>query len=242
MSAPTAKQLARMEWGRKAIGQDLHTGGTQNRPRVSWPVQTGGWVTQDGPKDGEPCGQGLHAALTVAGMSSAHRLTESVCCVVGWLPEDVLGRDGHKVRAKRLYVSPGSVGFPTLLRTGWGTGANLTGANLYRANLSRADLTGADLSGADLYRANLTGANLSEANLSGADLYRAYLYRANLTGANLSEANLSEANLYRANLTGANLTGANLTRANLTGANADRWTRLPDGYRMDGTRIVRGTA
>lgn len=154
---PTPAQLRRMEWGRKAIGLDLTTGRYYGTP-IHWPVQTGGWVTQDGPADGEPCGVGLHAALTVCGLSLVHRLAEAIVVPVGWLPEDVLGRDGDKVRVRRLFVLPCPMSFPQVLRAGWGQGANLARSNLAGSNLSWSDLSGSNLYGSNLYGSDLYGA------------------------------------------------------------------------------------
>ena len=224
MKRPTTKQLARMQWARKAVGMD---GGTRNGFR--WPVGVGGWVSEDVPAeahDGQACGVGLHLGLTARGLSSAHCLTESMLLCVGYLPEHVVGQDGEKVRVERCWVAPGvTAGLPAVLRAGAGYGANLYGANLTGANLSRANLYAANLSGADLSGADLSGANLYGANLSGADLSGANLY-----GANLSRANLSRADLSRADLSGADLSGADLSGANLSGAYASASTVWPDGF------------
>ena len=254
--------LARMSWARKAVSMD---GTTRNGFR--WPVGVGGWVTQDVPdeaRDGSACGVGLHLGLTAAGLSSAHRLSESILLCVGWLPEDEIARDAHKVRVQRCWVLPDVMaGMAAVLRDGWGVGANLYGANLLGANLPRANLFGANLYGANLYGANLSGANLSRANLfganlyganlSGADLFGANLYGADLFGANLSGAYLSRAyllgaNLYGANLSGAYLSGADLSRAYLLGANlsgadlfgacANRGTRWPHGFDPESKGVV----
>ena len=215
MKALTRKQLARMQWARKAVTMDGTT-----RDGFRWPVGVGGWVEQDGPANGKACGVGLHLGLTVAGLSSAHRLTESILLAVGWLDEDVLGQDECKIRVRRCWVLPGvTAGLPQVLRDGWGQGADLSRANLAGAYLADANLTYANLTDANLVGANLTYANLTGTNLTDAYLTGAYLTDANLTYANLTDANLTDAYLTYANLTGTNLTDAYLAGAYLAGAN-----------------------
>ena len=202
MKALTRKQLARMQWARKAVTMDGTT-----RDGFRWPVGVGGWVEQDGPADGEACGVGLHLGLTVAGLSSAHRLTESILLAVGWLDEDVLGQDECKIRVRRCWVLPGvTAGLPQVLRDGWGQGADL----------SRANLTGA----------NLAGTNLTYTNLTGAYLTDAYLTYANLTGTNLTDAYLAGAYLAGADLTGARVAWGPCDRPSWLPA---EWTVSDDG-------------
>ena len=210
MTNPT--ETADMRWAFKRTNID---GTTRNG--FQWPIHVGGWIEQDGPADGKPCGVGLHLAKTWRGASMGGHLAEAAAVVVGFLPGDVLGEDDHKIRVRRCYVAPGVTSFPQIIRNGWAAGANLTGAYLAGADLAGANLTGADLAGA-----YLTGADLTGAYLTGAYLTRAYLAGADLAGADLA---------------GANLTGANLTGAYLTGATADRWTRWPAGFDPEGAGV-----
>ena len=206
-------------------------------------------------KSGEdPCPSafkgGLCLAKTIAGArSGGMELRTALVC--GYLPADLLGESGDKLRVRRAWVLDVIDPSTWLVRAGANlTRANLTGANLTdayltgayltdayltRANLTRANLTGANLTGANLTGANLTGANLTDAYLTGAYLTDAYLTDANLTDANLTDANLTgayltDAYLTGANLTGANLTGANLTDAYLTGARYSQLTLWPTGF------------
>jgi hypothetical protein len=202
-----------MLWLRKRVNLDGTT-----RDGFRWPVGVGGWVEQEGPADGAQCGVGLHLGKTAAGLSSGGSLDEALMLACGYLPEDVLGEDGDKVRVRRCYVLPVHLGMAAVMRNGWGAGANLRwanlrGANLYGAYLRGANLRGANLYGANMYEADLRGANLIGANLYGANLYGANLYEANLRGADLRGANLIGANLYGAYLRGANLRGASYRTA-----------------------------
>ncbi len=217
------KDAARMLWARKAVNLDMTT--RYNEAVVSWPVQTGGWVYQDGPADGKACGVGLHLGKTARGLSSAHRLAESLLLAVGYLPGDVLGEDGDKVRVSRCWVAPGSWSFPEILRNGWGRGADLEDAYLVGA-----DLVGAYLVGAYLGGAYLGGADLGYAYLRGAYLVGAALGGAYLGYADLGYADLGYAYLRGADLGGAYLVGANLVGAYLEDARADRFTRWPAGF------------
>ena len=200
MTNPT--ETADMRWAFKRTNID---GTTRNG--FQWPIHVGGWIEQDGPADGKPCGVGLHLAKTWRGASMGGHLAEAAAVVVGFLPGDVLGEDDHKIRVRRCYVAPGVTSFPQIIRNGWAAGANLAGANLARANLADANLADA----------NLAGAYLAGANLAGADLAGA-----NLTGAYLADANLAD---------------ANLAGAYLTGATADRWTRWPAGFDPEGAGV-----
>ena len=199
---PTADDLRRMRWARKAVYADGTT-----RGRFRWPVGAGGWVTQDVPeseRDGAACGVGLHLGLTVMGLSVSGPLTERLLLVVGWLPEDEVGSDADKMRVTRCWVVPGVHDtLPRLLRAGWGR---------------HADLSGANLRDSDLCCTNLRHANLCNANLCGADLPHANLRHANLRHANLRHANLRYANLRGADLRYADLSGADLRYADLSGA------------------------
>ena len=85
------------------------------------------------------------------------------------------------------------------------------------------DLAGANLAGADLAGANLAGADLAGANLAGA-----YLAGANLAGADLAGADLA----------GANLLYADLAGAYLRGARGNKYTRLPDGWKVNDAGLV----
>ena len=216
------------EWGMRSVRPDFRS---SRGFRWPWPGQV---AHAPGPIKAEntgPCpdseGDGVCTALDAGGMASGG-IPAIAVLLTAHRAEDVLGRDGHKLRLRAAFVVD-VIDLPGIARDGHLTGADLTradlsGANLYGANLYGADLYGADLSRANLYRAylsraDLTNANLTGANLTGANLYRAYLSRADLTGANLTGANLTGANL-----TGADLTGANLSRADLTGA------RMPEGW------------
>ena len=159
---PTADDLRRMRWARKAVNADGTTLGG-----FRWPVGVGGWVSEDvseSARDGAACGVGLHLGLTVHGLSLSGPLTERLLLIVGWLPEDEVGGDAGKVRVARCWVVPGVYdALPMLLRAGWGRGADLRGADLWGANLWHADLWHADLRGANLEGADLWGANLEGA-------------------------------------------------------------------------------
>ena len=163
MSRPTAKQLDRMDTGFKFVGLDLCT----HHPEASrYRYQLDAWNEAPGPildHQGEcPAapGDGLCVALSVpAAQSGGQRLGSSVMLLVGYLPDDILGTDGYKVRVRRLYVHPDPVDPVQLVL--WAIAAdNLGGAYLGGAYLGGADLRGAYLGGADLGGANLRGANL----------------------------------------------------------------------------------
>ena len=180
MSRPTAKQLDRMDTGFKFVGLDLCT----HHPEASrYRYQLDAWNEAPGPildHQGEcPAapGDGLCVALSVpAAQSGGQRLGSSVMLLVGYLPDDILGTDGYKVRVRRLYVHPDPVDPVQLVL--WAIAAD---------NLGDADLGGADLGGANLRGANLRGANLRDANLGDA-----YLGDANLRGADLRGATGNE--------------------------------------------------
>ena len=232
MRKPTVKQFDRMEWGFKFVGLDLctddHNGGRHRYHLDAW-NEAPGPITQSTSVCPSAPGDGLCVALTVsAAQTGGQCMGNSVMLLVGYLPEDVLGTDGGKVRVRRLYVEPDPVD-PVQL-TLWAIaaddlgdanlgGANLGSANLRDANLGGADLGGANLRGAYLRSAYLRGADLGDAHLGGADLRGANLRDANLGGANLGSADLGDANLGGANLRSANLGDANLGDANLRGAN-----------------------
>jgi len=196
VSRPTAKQLDRMDTGFKFVGLDLCT----HHPEASrYRYQLDAWNEAPGPildHQGEcPAapGDGLCVALSVpAAQSGGQRLGSSVMLLVGYLPDDILGTDGYKVRVRRLYVHPDPVDPVQLVL--WAIAADnlrdadLGGANLRDANLRGADLWGANLGGANLRDANLGGANLRDANLRGADLRGANLGGAYLRGVNLGDA------------------------------------------------------
>lgn len=122
-----------MLWRPKRVGVDGTT-----RGGFRWPVGTGGWVTQDGPKGGA-CGVGLHLGKTWAGLSQGGGLSHSIVLVCGFLPDDVLGENDVKVRVARCWVASGVLVDPVRLIRDHGVWADLYGA----------DLCGADLSGAD---------------------------------------------------------------------------------------------
>ena len=248
---PTTKQLDRMETGFKFVGLDLCT----HHPEASrYRYQLDAWNEAPGPildHQGEcPAapGDGLCVALSVpAAQSGGQRLGSSVMLLVGYLPDDILGTDGYKVRVRRLYVHPDPVdpvqlvlwaiaadnlggaylGGPDLggayLRDAYLGGANLRGAagrggSPRPAGHRVADSGGAYLGGADLRGANLGGANLRDAYLGGAYLWGAYLRDADLGGAYLGDAYLGD--------------------ANLRGATGNEWTTLPAGYRVNDSGLI----
>ncbi len=218
---PTVKQFDRMEWGFKFVGPDLctHGHGAPYRYRL------GVWSEAPGPildhKGACPnaVGDGLCVALNVpAAQSGGQRTTNSVMLIVGFLPEDVLGSDGSKVRVRRMWVEPDPVDPVKLTLWAIASGADLGGAYLRGAYLRGADLGGANLGGADLGGADLGGADLGGAYLGGAYLGGAYLGGAELGGADLGGADLGGAYLGGAYLRGAYLRGAYLRGAYLGGA------------------------
>ena len=173
MSRPTAKQLDRMDTGFKFVGLDLCT----HHPEASrYRYQLDAWNEAPGPildHQGEcPAapGDGLCVALSVpAAQSGGQRLGSSVMLLVGYLPDDILGTDGYKVRVRRLYVHPDPVDPVQLVL--WAIAAdNLRGAYLGDADLGGAYLGDADLRGAALRDADFGGAYLGGANLRDADL------------------------------------------------------------------------
>ena len=221
MSRPTAKQLDRMDTGFKFVGLDLCT----HHPEASrYRYQLDAWNEAPGPildHQGEcPAapGDGLCVALSVpAAQSGGQRLGSSVMLLVGYLPDDILGTDGYKVRVRRLYVHPDPVDPVQLVL--WAIAAdNLRDAYLGDADLGGAYLGDADLRGADLRDADLRGADLGGANLRGADLGGA-----NLRGAYLGDAYLGD---------------ANLRGADLRGATGNEWTTLPAGYRVNDSGLI----
>ena len=210
-----------MEWGFKFVGLDLctddHNGGRHRYHLDAW-NEAPGPITQSTSACPSAPGDGLCVALTVsAAQTGGQCMGNSVMLLVGYLPEDVLGTDGAKVRVRRLYVEPDPVD-PVQL-TLWAIAAD--------------DLRGANLGGANLRDAYLWGANLRGANLRGANLRDA-----NLRGANLRDANLRGANLRGANLRDANLWGANLGGANLWGATGNSFTELPAGWTVNDAGLV----
>ena len=241
MKYPTAKQLDRMDTGFKLVGVDLcthHTEASRYRYQLdAWNEAPGPILDHQGECPAAP-GDGLCVALSVpAAQSGGQRLGSSVMLLVGYLPDDILGTDGYKVRVRRLYVHPDPVDPVQLvlwaiaadnlggadlgganLRDANLRGANLRGANLRGANLRGANLRGANLRGADLGGADLRDADLGDADLGDADLRDAYLRDAYLGGANLRDANLGDADLRDADLRGANLGDADLGDADLRDA------------------------
>ena len=218
---PTAKQLDRMETGFKFVGLDLCThhpeAGRYRYQLDAWNEATGPILDHKGECPAAP-GDGLSVALTVpAAQSGGRRLGNSVMLLVGYLPDDVVGTDGSKVRVRRLYVHPDPIDPVQLVL--WAIAADdLGGADLGGADLRGAYLRGANLGGADLGGADLGGADLRDANLRGADLRGAYLGGAYLGGANLGDANLRG--------------------AYLRGATGNEWTRLPAGYRVNDSGLI----
>ena len=218
---PTAKQLDRMETGFKFVGLDLCThhpeAGRYRYQLDAWNEATGPILDHKGECPAAP-GDGLSVALTVpAAQSGGQRLGNSVMLLVGYLPDDVIGTDGSKVRVRRLYVHPDPIDPVQLVL--WAIAADdLGGADLGGADLRGAYLRGAYLRGADLGGAYLGGADLRDANLRGADLRGAYLGGAYLGGANLRDANLRG--------------------AYLRGATGNEWTRLPAGYRVNDSGLI----
>ena len=218
---PNAKQVERMEWGFKFVGLDLctddHNGGRHRYHLDAW-NEAPGPITQSTSACPSAPGDGLCVALTVsAARSGGQRMGNSVMLLVGYLPEDVLGTDGAKVRVRRLYVEPDPVD-PVQL-TLWAIAAD-------------------DLRGANLEVANLRDANLRDANLRDANLRSAYLRGANLGGANLGGANLGGAYLGGAYLGGAYLGGAYLGGAYLGGATGNSFTELPAGWTVNDAGLV----
>ena len=165
-----------MRWGWRTVRPDF-----RSRNGYRWPFP-GGWAEAPGPvlDHTGPCpehvGDGLCVALDWSGAALGGISARNPVLVVGWHPDDELGRDPSKVRIRRGYVADVWSAERILHNA---PGANLSGANLTRANLTRANLT----------RAYLGGANLGGANLGGADLVEAYLVGANLAGADLGGAN-----------------------------------------------------
>ena len=218
---PTAKQLDCMETGFKFVGLDLCThhpeAGRYRYQLDAWNEATGPILDHKGECPAAP-GDGLSVALTVpAAQSGGQRLGNSVMLLVGYLPDDVIGTDGSKVRVRRLYVHPDPIDPVQLVL--WAIAADdLGGADLGGADLRGAYLRGAYLRGADLGGAYLGGADLRDANLRGADLRGAYLGGAYLGGANLRDANLRG--------------------AYLRGATGNEWTRLPAGYRVNDSGLI----
>ena len=213
-----------MVLGWRSTRSDLRS---QNGYRWPWP---GGWA--EAPDDGRdltgnhpnkacpsPTLGGLCLAKTWAGARSGS-IPAHTALIVAYQPDDVLGRDDHKLRVRRCLILD-VIDVCDHIQQGHAAGADLSGADLDGANLTGANLAGAFLDGANLYGANLTGANLTGANLYGANLSGAYLHGAFLDGATLGGANLTRANLTRANLDGAFLNGAFLDGANLDGAFLD---------------------
>ena len=147
---PTAKQLDCMETGFKFVGLDLCThhpeAGRYRYQLDAWNEATGPILDHKGECPTAP-GDGLCVALTVpAAQSGGRRLSNSVMLLVGYLPDDVVGTDGSKVRVRRLYVHPDPIDPVQLVL--WAIAAD--------------DLGGADLGGADLRDANLRGATGNE--------------------------------------------------------------------------------
>ena len=231
--------------GWRSIRPDLRSRGGFRWP---WPGQ---WA--ESPDDGRdltgnhpnkacpsPTLGGLCLAKTWAGARSGS-IPAHTALIVAYQPDDVLGRDDHKLRVRRCLILD-VIDVCDHIQQGHAAGADLSGADLDGANLTGANLAGAFLDGANLYGANLTGANLTGANLrwatlgganlTGANLTRAFLDGANLYGANLDGAFLNGAFLDGATLGGANLTRANLTRANLDGAFLNG--AFLDGANLDG--------
>ena len=251
MKYPTVKQLERMIWGFKLVGVDLcthHTEASRYRYQLdAWNEAPGPILDHQGECPAAP-GDGLCVALSVpAAQSGGQRLGSSVMLLVGYLPDDILGTDGYKVRVRRLYVHPDPVDPVQLVL--WAIAAdNLRGAYLGGADLRGANLGGADLRGANLGGADLGGAYLGDAYLGGAYLGDAYLGGADLRGANLGGANLRDAYLRGAYLWGADLRdadlrdadlgGAYLGDANLRGATGNEWTTLPAGYRVNDSGLI----
>jgi len=235
-----------MDTGFKFVGLDLcthHTEASRYRYQLdAWNEAPGPILDHQGECPAAP-GDGLCVALSVpAAQSGGQRLGSSVMLLVGYLPDDILGTDGYKVRVRRLYVHPDPVDPVQLVL--WAIAAdNLGGAYLRGANLRGADLGGANLRDADLGDANLRGADLGGADLrdayiGDADLRGAYLGGADLRGANLGGADLRGANLRDAYLRDAYLGDAYLRGAYLRGATGNEWTTLPAGYRVNDSGLI----
>jgi hypothetical protein len=91
------------------------------------------------------------------------------------------------------------------------------------------DFRGVSLAGVDLSGLDLTGADLRGVDLSRADLTRTRLWGAEIEGASLDGARLEAADLDR----------TNLGQAQVGSASCDAATRLPEGWRCVGSRVVR---
>ena len=182
--------------GWRSIRPDLRSRGGFRWP---WPGQ---WA--ESPDDGRdltgnhpnkacpsPTLGGLCLAKTWAGARSGS-IPAHTALIVAYQPDDVLGRDDHKLRVRRCLILD-VIDVCDHIQQGHAAGADLSGADLGGANLTGANLTRAFLDGANLYGANLTGANLTGANLDGAFLNGAFLDGANLDGAFLDGADLAGA-------------------------------------------------
>ena len=124
-----------MRWGWRTVRPDF-----RSRNGYRWPFP-GGWAEAPGPvlDHTGPCpehvGDGLCVALDWSGAALGGMSARNPILVVGWLPDDELGRDNHKVRIRRGYVADV-----------WSAERILM--NAPGAYLGGADLTGADLTGA----------------------------------------------------------------------------------------------
>ena len=194
---------ANLQWGYKFVGTDLCTDDNQGG---RFRYRLGEWIEAANPTaHNDPCPRHPGDGLCVARTLSG---AQSGGARVGSSVMLLVGFTADDVLAEspdKLRVARLWVHPDPLdpVRILCTPGANLRGANLYGADLRGANLRGADISGANLRGANLRGADLRRANLRGADLR------------------------------GADLRGANLYGANLRGAGGDRFTILPDGWKVD---------
>lgn len=129
-----------MRWGWRTVRPDF-----RSQHGYRWPYP-GQWAEAPGPildhtnSCPQEVGDGICVALNWEGARLGGLSARNPILVVGWLPDDELGRDDVKVRIRRgLVADVWSV--ETILRRA--PGADLTGADLTGANLDGAYLTGA---------------------------------------------------------------------------------------------------
>lgn len=167
-----------MQWAWKVVDADLTA-------RNGYQYKLGKWHEASGILEhDDPCphhqGDGLCIATDFYGAAQGGRTARTIL-LTGYYEVDVLGRDEHKLRVRKLFVFPQIISLERLLRETQNLyGANLHGANLSGANLSHGDLRHADLRGANLYSANLCDGDLRDADLRGGDLRGADVSHANL--------------------------------------------------------------
>lgn len=119
-----------------------------------------------------------------------------------------------------LALTSGGTG-PTVERSMFLDGVDLSGLELAGISMRSADMSGMKLTGANLRVTNLSDSLMYSADLSGADLSSADLAGVQFVGADLTGAKLVDADLRNTALTGADLTGADLSKADLRDGAAD---------------------